>query len=162
MSGLPGSGKSTEAVRLMKRGWTYTGLDVLRGGGRTKVWPKLEGWSDWEHSCHNMQALILEMALRAPDVTDIVVDNTHLFQEQIDGLCDGIWALRETYPHIPVPEFIVHDLTHVPLEECMARNALRDDWLHPECILYLHRRHQEAVADGWRLTPELLDWAVRT
>jgi hypothetical protein len=51
-------------------------------------------------------------------------------------------------------DFVVHDFTHVPLEDCITRDAARARPVGEEAIRRLHRRHQAARRSGWRLTPE--------
>jgi predicted kinase len=170
MTGLPGSGKTTYAERLVKtiarsrrdssNGCAYFGLDAIRGHPKTQVWPRLEALPDWERICLNMQEMYLVSVI--VQGATAVLDNTHLWPEQLDSLIDTVWETCDRYKGVAVPTFVVHDLTDIGLEECINRNARRSDWVHPEVIWELHHKHQEARATGWRLTAEWLDRSVRS
>lgn len=161
MTGCPGSGKTTMAwnlVRIMsglQTGCGYVSLDSLRVHPKTMVWPRLEALPNWERYCSGVQDAYFECAMATGGA--IVVDNTHLWPEQMQSMADAIWAVRDNYSGIPMPKFVVHDLTDVSLEDCINRNARREEWVHPEVIWELFHKHQEARATGWRLTAEWLE-----
>jgi hypothetical protein len=167
MTGCPGSGKTTMAwnlVRMLARqarwdgqskGCSYFGLDAIRGFPKTMVWPRLEPLPDWERICVSMQESYFEMILLMGGVA--VIDNTHLWPDQLVSMIDCIAVVISEYSDVPMPKFVVHDLTDVSLEDCINRNARRADWVHPEVILELFHKHLEARATGWRLTAEWLE-----
>lgn len=111
--GLPGSGKSTLARRLAAEGVVHVELDVFK----RRLWPDVPPLYDpyagrglrvhlaWETA-------VLE-ALTAG--RDVCADRTHLDPR-------AAARLRLLAPDVRV---VVHDLTHVPLEVCIARDAGR-------------------------------------
>ncbi|GHB08033.1 AAA family ATPase [Streptomyces termitum] len=142
MTGLPASGKTTaaralqaEAAGRMRR----VNLDDLRtmldlpGGDRSR---------DHERTVLDIQDAAVRAAV--DDGFDVVVDNTHLT------------------PHIPrrlkaaltgrAADFVVHDFTDVPVEECLRRDAARERPVGEEIIRILAEKHAKAVRGGWRLT----------
>ena len=63
--------------------------------------------------------------------------------------------------HVRVPVvWVVHDLTGVPVEECIRRDEERAKRaarsVGEAAIRELHERHLAATATGWRLTAEWL------
>lgn len=153
MSGLPASGKTTAARQLLadSRGHVRrVNLDDLRamldysGGERM-----------WSHA-HEQTALgIQDAAIREAIAGgfDVVVDNTHLT------------------PHIPKrikaaalgqALFRVHDFTHVPIEECLRRDAAREDPVGEDVIRRLNDNHVKATRNGWRLTDAWMNDAPAT
>jgi predicted kinase len=148
MSGLPASGKTTAARALLAESRGHVrrvNLDDLRamldysGGERM-----------WSHA-HEQTALgIQDAAIREAIAGgfDVVVDNTHLT------------------PHIPKrikaaalgqALFRVHDFTHVPIEECLRRDAARDNAVGEDVIRRLNDNHVKATRNGWRLTDEWMN-----
>lgn len=143
MSGLPASGKTTVAHRLVAESSGRVrriNLDDLRAmldrhpNGRT-----------WTHTHEQTALAIQDAAVRAviDGGFDAVVDNTHLT------------------PHIPkrlkaaaagLATFVVHDFTHVSIEECIKRDAARAEPVGEEAIRRLADRHAKAKRGGWRLT----------
>jgi predicted kinase len=143
MSGLPASGKTTAARRLLadSRGHIRrVNLDDLRA-----MLDNYEGGRSWSRA-HEQTALdVQDAAVRAAidGGFDAVVDNTHLT------------------PHIPKrlkaaamgrATFVVHDFTDVPIEECLRRDAARDNAVGEDVIRRLHGNHVKATKNGWRLT----------
>jgi predicted kinase len=143
MTGLPASGKTTAARTLLADSAGRVrriNLDDLRAmfdnyeGGRT--------WSrEHEQTALNVQDAAVQAAIDGG--FDAVVDNTHLT------------------PHIPKrlkaaamgrATFRVHDFTHVPIEECLRRDAARDNAVGEDVIRRLHGNHVKATKNGWRLT----------
>lgn len=153
MSGLPASGKTTAARQLLAESRGHVrrvNLDDLRamldysGGERM-----------WSHA-HEQTALgIQDAAIREAIAAgfDVVVDNTHLT------------------PHIPKrikaaalgqALFRVHDFTHVPIEECLRRDAVRENPVGEDVIRRLNDNHVKATRNGWRLTDEWMNDAPAT
>ncbi|MFE2710600.1 AAA family ATPase [Streptomyces mirabilis] len=143
MTGLPASGKTTAARKLLAESGgriRRINLDDLRA-----MLDNYEGGRAWSRA-HEQTALdVQDAAVRAAidGGFDAVVDNTHLT------------------PHIPKrlkaaamgrAAFVVHDFTHVPVEECLRRDAARDNSVGEDVIRRLHDNHVKATKNGWRLT----------
>ncbi|MEU5596663.1 AAA family ATPase [Streptomyces sp. NPDC020298] len=143
MSGLPASGKTTAARKLLAESGgriRRINLDDLRA-----MFDNYEGGRTWSRA-HEQTALdVQDAAVRAAidGEFDAVVDNTHLT------------------PHIPKrlkaaamgrATFVVHDFTHVPVEECLRRDAARENAVGEDVIRRLHGNHVKATRNGWRLT----------
>ena len=143
MTGLPASGKTTAARKLLADSGgriRRINLDDLRAmldnyeGGRT--WSRAH-----EQTARDVQDAAVRTAIDGG--FDAVVDNTHLT------------------PHIPKrlkaaamgrAVFVVHDFTHVPIEECLRRDEARDNAVGEDVIRRLHGNHVKAIKNGWRLT----------
>lgn len=111
--GLPGSGKTTLARRLAEAGVVHIELDVIR----RRVWPQCPpSWDPYSGEGLAVQAAF-EAAVLAELAAgrDVCADRTNL-----DGRAAA--RLRLLAPHARV---VVHDLRHVPLEVCIARDAAR-------------------------------------
>lgn len=146
-TGLPGSGKSTHARRMVADSGgrlRRVNMDDIRamlddhGDGRT-----------WSHE-HEKTALAIQDASVLAAVRDgfnVVVDNTHLTSNMPRRIRSALAGHQVTY--------VVHDFTHVPLEECLARDAARTAPVGEKVIRRLHSRLASARRSGWRLTP---DW----
>ncbi|MFE2969885.1 AAA family ATPase [Streptomyces sp. NPDC059340] len=143
MTGLPASGKTTAARNLLAESGgriRRINLDDLRA-----MFDNYEGGRSWSRA-HEQTALdVQDAAVRAAidGGFDAVVDNTHLT------------------PHIPKrlkaaalgrAAFVVHDFTHVPVGECLRRDAARDNSVGEDVIRRLHDNHVKATKNGWRLT----------
>jgi predicted kinase len=148
MCGLPASGKTTAARELLAGSAGRVrriNLDDLRA-----MFDNYEGGRSWSRA-HEQTALdVQDAALRAAIAGrfDAVVDNTHLT------------------PHIPKrlkaaamgqATFVVHDFTHVPIEECLRRDAARVNAVGEDVIRRLHGNHVKATKNGWRLTDEWMN-----
>jgi predicted kinase len=147
MSGLPASGKTTAARDLLagSRGHIRrVNLDDIRRmldhNGQGKVWSR----------AHEATALdVQDAAVRAALAGgfDLCIDNTHL----TPGIPKRIKAAA-----LGQATFVVHDFTHVPIEECIRRDALRGDAMVGEDVIRrLAGNHAKATKNGWRLT---VDW----
>jgi hypothetical protein len=121
-----------------------TGLDQMRCGPRAGVWPRLDVWPSWEAQATAVQANAVVTAARHRLFRHIVIDDTHIDEVQVR-------YLRDVLAGVGV-QWRVHDLTGVPVEECLRRNAERDDPLDPGCIWELHHRLVAASAAGWVLS----------
>jgi predicted kinase len=148
MTGLPASGKTTAARELLAGSAGRVrriNLDDLRA-----MFDNYEGGRSWSRA-HEQTALdVQDAAVRAAidGGFDAVVDNTHLT------------------PHIPKrlkaaamgrATFVVHDFTHVPIEECLRRDAARANAVGEDVIRRLHGNHVKATKNGWRLTDEWMN-----
>lgn len=140
MTGLPGSGKTTEARRIMaaSRGRIQRlNLDDTRAmlGG------------DWSREREEVAQEIQARALRAilDAGFDALVDNTHLTQR-------GPKRLKKAAHGDAV--FKVHNLLHVPIETCVERDAQRSGSARvgEDVIRRLADNHRKARQSGWRLT----------
>ncbi|MFJ1650061.1 AAA family ATPase [Streptomyces sp. NPDC088337] len=143
-TGLPASGKTTAARQLLADSGgriRRVNLDDLRhmldhtGAGR--VWTR----------AHEATALDVQDAAVRSAIDggfDVVVDNTHL----TPGIPKRIKAAAAGQA-----TFVVHDFTHVPLEECIRRDAQRGNAsVGEDVIRRLAGNHAKATRSGWRLT----------
>ncbi|MCX5239745.1 AAA family ATPase [Streptomyces prunicolor] len=149
MTGLPASGKTTAARKLLADSGgriRRINLDDLRA-----MFDNYEGGRTWSRA-HEQTALdVQDAAVRAAvdGGFDAVVDNTHLT------------------PHIPKrlkaaamgrATFVVHDFTRVPIEECIRRDAERGAASVGEAVIRrLHGNHMKATKNGWWLTNEWMN-----
>ncbi|ARF53843.1 AAA family ATPase [Streptomyces gilvosporeus] len=145
MTGLPASGKTTAARALQSESegrMRRVNLDDLR---TMLDIPAPERGRSYAHE--QTVLAIQDAAVRAAvdGGFDVVVDNTHLT------------------PHIPkrlkaavagTADFVVHDFTDVPVEECIRRDAERERTAGEEIIRILADKHAKARQGGWRLTAE--------
>lgn len=150
MTGLPGSGKTTLARQLIEQAGGRTrriSLDDLRAmadpdrGDGQPIWSAAH-----EETTLAMQAACVREAVLGG--YDALVDNTHLTPRSVQSLKATVGRLAW---------FVVHDLTHVPVEECIARDAKRPHPIGEDIIRFLARQHAEARAAGWQLTEEWLN-----
>ncbi|HET6353483.1 AAA family ATPase [Streptomyces sp.] len=148
MTGLPASGKTSAARSLqadsegrMRR----VNLDDLRA--MLDIPAPERGRS---HAHEQTVLAIQDAAVRAAvdGGFDVVVDNAHLT------------------PHIPKrlkaavagqATFVVHDFTDVSVEECIRRDADREEAVGEEIIRILADKHLKARKGGWRLTETWLN-----
>lgn len=146
-TGLPASGKSTRALQLLADSggrMRRVNLDDIRDmldrhpDGRT-----------WTHQHEATAQAIQEAAVLAAvkGGFDVVIDNTHL-TPRMPG------RLKAVLAPVQGVEFVIHDFTDVPVEECIRRDAARAYPVGEEAIRRLHQRHQSATKNGWRLTAE--------
>lgn len=148
MTGLPASGKTTAARALQAQAggrMRRVNLDDLRtmldlpdpGRGRSFA--------------HEQTVLAVQDAAVRAAVDggfDVVVDNTHLTKHIPKRLKAAVGGLAT---------FVVHDFTDVPLEECLRRDAARENQVGEEIIRILADKHQKARKGGWRLTAQWLN-----
>ena len=125
--GLPGSGKTTYARTLQPRVVRVNRDDLRRmlHGGRV-----LTQWAEWQVTIS--QRAQVEALLRHG--TDVCVDDTNLRARTVRD-----WARLAANLGVA---FEVYDFTHVPLDECLRRNATRPDEerIHEEVIRSMHER----------------------
>jgi predicted kinase len=148
MTGLPASGKSTHARRLMAEAdgrMRRVSLDELR-----KMLDDNHGDKRLTYT-HEETVLKVQDAAVLAAVTagfDIVVDNTHLVSRipnRLKRLVDGRAV------------FEVHDFTDVDVEECIRRDALRENPVGEDHIRRMALRLASTRSSGWRLTSDLLN-----
>lgn len=149
MTGLPASGKTTEALKLvadfggrMRR----VNLDALR-----LMLDDNDGTVRNTREHEDVVLAVQEQAiLAAVDAGfDVVVDNTHLVP-RLPGRYRRLLATRDVM-------FEVHDLTDVPVEECVRRDAARPGSVGEAVIRGMHERMIGARKSGWRLTAEWMN-----
>lgn len=139
VAGLPGSGKSTLAKSLPGMRFNLDDLRAMVGMDR----------ATWSREQEDVIVRVMldgaKAAIKAG--TDIVIENTHvvprlprLYRKELGPL--GV-------------DFVVHDLTDIPVEECIKRDSERDDPVGEAVIRKLADRHADATKNGWRLTD---DW----
>lgn len=143
MTGLPASGKTTIAREIVAEGRgrvRRVNLDDLRA-----MLGNSDGERVWTRE-HELTALgIQDAAVRqaVDDGFDVVVDNTHL-TPRIPRRLKAAVGDRAT--------FVVHNLTAIPLETCLRRDAERAGTVGEDIIRRLHDSHERATRGGWRLT----------
>ena len=147
-TGLPGSGKSTVARRIVDESQgrvRRVNLDDIRlmldGHDGHRHWTRAR-----EEAALVAQDTLIREALDAGD--DLVVDNTHL-TKHVPERVRGIVAGRA--------RFVVHDLTHVTVDECLRRDVRRFRNVGEDVIRRLAAQHEKATRRGWRLTEEWLN-----
>lgn len=148
-AGLPASGKTTRAMELLadaKGGIRRVNLDSIRamldGPAAHDVWSHRH-----EGAAQEVQAAAVRACLTQG--FDVIVDNTHLGARSLA-------QVRAVFSEFDDLTFAVHDFTDVPLEECLRRDALRDNPVGEEAIRRLDKRRQDAAKGGWKLTPAWL------
>lgn len=148
-TGLPASGKTTRAMELLadaKGSIRRVNLDSIRamldGPNAHQVWSHRH-----ESAAQDMQTAAVRACLAQG--FDVIVDNTNLGPRSLA-------PLKTVFGEFDDLTFAVHDFTDVPLEECLRRDALREQPVGEEAIRRLDKRHQGAAKGGWRLTPAWL------
>jgi adenylylsulfate kinase-like enzyme len=148
MTGLPASGKSTRARELMA---------AADGRMRRVSLDELRKMLDDNHGDKRLTYVHEETVLQVQDAAvlaavnagfDIVVDNTHLVSRipnRLKRLVNGRAV------------FEVHDFTDVDVEECIRRDALRENPVGEEHIRRMALRLASTRSSGWRLTAALLN-----
>ena len=147
MRGLPASGKTTLARQLVALSvvrMRRVNLDDLRA--------LLDG-GERAHGKWQLEETVLEIQDRAVLAAidagyDVVVDNTHI-PAKIPNRLKRVIGGRAL--------FEVHDLTDVPLEECLARDAARAKLVGEETIRAMAKRLANVSKSGFRLTAEYLN-----
>ena len=112
-TGLPGSGKTTVSRELAATGAVHVELDAHR----RRVWPDCP--PSWDP--YSGRGLLVQRSFEAEVAgwlaagRDVVADRTNLHPE-------GVRRLQLVAPQA---RLTVHDLTGVPVETCIARDAAR-------------------------------------
>lgn len=150
MTGLPGSGKSTAAFELLvnARGrMRRVNLDDLRNM-LDRPGPGAERF--WSHPHEQMVEEVQDATIRAAVLAgwDLVVDNTNLTPHAPTRIKAAAGCLAQ---------YVVHDLTGVPVEECIRRDAARPEPVGADVIRGLAEKHAAALATGWRLTDKWMN-----
>ncbi|MEU8777614.1 RNA ligase [Streptomyces sp. NPDC048606] len=148
MTGLPASGKTTEARALQARSggrMRRVNLDDLRA---MLDLPDPARGRSWEHEQTVLSVQDAAVRAAVEGGFDVVVDNTHLTKHIPKRLKAAVGG-RAT--------FVVHDFTDVPLEECLRRDAARANPVGEEIIRILADKHRQARKGGWRLTAQWLN-----
>lgn len=123
--GLPGSGKTTWAR-------TQPAWRVNRDDLRAMVlptWPHGEPGHE-EALTEAQHSAICALLLHGRDV---IVDDTNLRQEHVDDLRE----IADQYG----AEFVIKDFTDVPLETCLARDAVRSNPVGETVIRGMWRKY---------------------
>lgn len=137
MVGIPGSGKTTLAKKLVEKGFHYLNADSIRlelYGNEAEQGDKEEVFSLFFQR--------LEVALR--DGLDIVVDNTNINMRQRKPILER--AVSFSYSDVQLW------LLDVSLEVCLQRNALRQrtvpDDIVANMFMELNRSGRPQHAEG--------------
>jgi len=131
--GLPGCGKTTEALRLLEAAAPGTLVRCNRDSYRQMLHgtPRF-GDPVCEDQVTIAQHAAIERLLRAG--VDVLVDDTNLRQRNLRNLAELAWRCGA--------DFTVRDLTDVPLDECIRRDAERDGHARvgEDVVRTLHRK----------------------
>ena len=140
--GLPASGKTTAAKELAAQAagmMRRVNLDDLRAMLDP---PAPNGRPLWSHAHEHTTETIQIAAIRAAvlDGYDVVIDDTNLRPHNPTRIKNAVGRIAW---------FVVHDLTTVPIEECIRRDAQRTDPVGERVIRNMAADHAEALASGW-------------
>ena len=149
LTGLPASGKSTAALKLVADSGgriRRVNLDSLRlmlddNDGSVR------NTREHEEVVTAVQDAAIVAAVDAG--FDCVIDNTHLVP-RLPNRYRRLLATRDV-------TFEVHDFTDVPVKECVRRDALRAGSVGEEVIRAMAERMRSARRSGWRLTAEWMN-----
>jgi predicted kinase len=105
----------------------------------------------WSHRHEGVAQEMQTAAVRAclAQGFDVIVDNTNLGARSLA-------PLKAVFSEFDDLTFAVHDFTDVPVEECIRRDAERENPVGEEAIQRLAKRHAGATKGGWKLTPAWL------
>lgn len=123
MRGLPASGKSTEAKKLVEQGYKRINRDLLRDMIDSGKWSK-----ENEKLIVETEIGIASLALDAGK--SVVIDDTNLSQKVVDKWID--FARNRSV------NFRIIDLTDVPLSECIKRDQKRPNYVGEKVIKRMH------------------------
>ncbi|WP_438295110.1 AAA family ATPase [Streptomyces sp. HUAS TT7] len=143
MTGLPASGKTTAARKLVADSdgqCRRVNLDDLRG-----MFDNAGEGRERSYTAEQSVLAVQDAAVRETIAAgfDVVVDNTHLTPNIPKRLKAAVAGRAR---------FVVHDFTDVPVEECLRRDAARANPVGEDIIRLLADKHAKAVRNGWRLT----------
>lgn len=118
LSGLPGSGKSTWAARLMMAAHPETAI----WHSRDKIRFGLLGETDNYFACEDKVVSLwhkgLQASLDAPFIKVIIADATHLSDRSRNRTLKGL--------NLPTGTEVINVVFDVPIEVCKERNAKRE------------------------------------
>lgn len=145
MTGLPASGKTTLATKLVteSRGrLVRVNLDDFR----TMLYPGAQSAGNWRDIHENLASELQNRSILAILAAglDVVVDNTHLTPR-------GPQRVRHLLAGHPV-RYIIHDLTDVPFEECVRRDTERGAKVGRARMAEMNTSHENARNNEWQLT----------
>lgn len=118
LTGLPGSGKSTEARKIPGLRLNLDDIRVMMG------WQGQSSWSKQKEAVA-IEAMLSALEAAVEDGQDVIIDNTHL-TSRLPGLYRRRVAGRA--------DFQVISLRDVPIETCIAQDATRDSPVGEEAI----------------------------
>ena len=128
LKGLPGSGKSVYAMELMSRekDWIRVSRDNLREMLYFKAFTRTKE----DRLVYYMKQILTDLIREG---NDVIVDNCHLDPEHIKLVHDAI-LFSGAECEVEIKEM------DTPLEECIARDALRHDSVGETVIRKMHDR----------------------
>lgn len=129
-TGLPASGKSTFALRLVEESEgrvRRVNLDDLR-----RMMDRHDGSFRTDHEETVLKIQDAAILAAVDDGFDVVIDNTHM-TSRLPRRYKNLLAGRDA-------TFVVHSFTHVPIEECIRRDAVRRASVGEEVIRGMAQR----------------------
>ncbi len=127
--GIPGSGKTTLAVKLKEKGFLPIDLDSIRA--------ELYGKAIEQGDSQKVVGIFLERlgAILATGV-DIVIDNTNLKFDHRKVIID----LAKKYTYEDIQLWILD----VPLAVCLERNSKRERQVNEDVVAHMHSEFKRA------------------
>lgn len=145
MCGLPGSGKTTQARDIVNGFPRGTAVAISRDDLRVTYYgTKLGLTSDQEHNITSLQHSQINRALERG--LTVVVHDCNLrmqYRKQLASLAENVGA-----------HWIMVDLTGVPLQVCLERNAAREHSVPEEVIRNMHDRYIKHLKGGGLPQPD--------
>lgn len=133
--GLPASGKSTWAKQLVEQRNKNGGKSIKRvNKDDLRAMLDVSHWSKSnERFVLKVRDEIITQALR--EGSDVIVDDTNLATKHLDTIRE---IARKNHAHVEIVSF-----TDVPLEECIARDKKRPNYVGEEVIRRMYRDYLE-------------------
>ena len=126
--GIPGSGKTTLAQRLVKKGYVWLNADTVR--------EKIFGDAAHQEDARQVYSILYEQIEKAlAERLDIVIDNTNLNAKQRKPFLDR--AYNAGYKDIQLW------LLDVPLDLCLERNRNRSRTVPEDVMVNMHTELHE-------------------
>lgn len=141
--GFPASGKSTWARSLNVMRFNLDDYRFMMWGGSETTWNKQNEYVAQQAAMQGLLAAVKEGR-------DCVWDNTNL----VPAPLKRIKSLLYLHPEV---EFQVASFMHVPIEECIERDARREKPVGEEVIRRLEKSYKSASKSGWKLTDEWMN-----
>lgn len=131
--GIPGSGKTTAARKWVAKDPTNR-IRINRDDTRVMMHGSRLGTRRQEEQVTVMRDAAVVALLK--EGWDVICDDTHLPMERVQGM--------QKLAEKAGANFVVWDMTNVPLDVCLERNWNRQDtpaFVPPEYIVRMHQEH---------------------